>query len=119
MDESRDMSATYRNWNHLMGSMEEVGQEERLTFGTKENREELKKRLEKLVLSIELSSWEKAETLAQTIKTLTKDRESDLKRPILQMEMALRKEIYEKSIAAYENVKATITALLEDTGEVR
>lgn len=119
MDESRDMSETYRNWNNLTGSMEEVGQEERLTFGTKENREELKKRLEKLVLSIELSSWEKAETLAQTIKTLTKDRESDLKRPILQMEMALRKENYEKSIAAYENVKATITALLEDTGEVR
>lgn len=118
-DESRDMSETYRNWNSLTGSLEETGYEERLTFGTRENREELKKRLEKLVLSIELSSWEKAETLAQTIKTLTQGQESDLKRPILQLEMALRKENYEKSIAAYGRVKETIETLLENAGEAQ
>lgn len=119
VDESGDMSETYRNWNNLTESMEESGHEERLTFGTKENREELRKRLEKLVLSIELGSWEKAETLAQTIKVLTQDRESELKRPILQLEMALRKENYEKSIAAYERVKETLTAMFEGEEEVR
>lgn len=119
VDESRDMSETFRNWNNLMGSMEETGQEERLTFGTKENREELKKRLEKLVLSIELDSWEKAETLSQTIKTLTQGHESELKRPILQLEMALRKENHEKSIAAYERVKETIDTLLLESGEAQ
>ncbi|MCM1104989.1 MAG: ATP-binding protein [Clostridium sp.] len=119
VDESRDMSETYRNWNSLTESMEETGHEERLTFGTKANREELRKRLEKLVLSIELDSWDKAETLAQTIKTLAQDHESDLKRPILQLEMALRKENYDKSIAAYERVKETIDTLLENAGEAR
>ena len=119
VDESRDLSETYRNWNSLTESMEENGYEERMTFGTKENREELKKRLEKLVLSIELNSWEKAETLAQTLKTLTKDHEGELKRPILQLEMALRKENYEKSIAAYERLKETIGTLLENNGEVQ
>lgn len=119
VDESSDMSETYRNWNNLTGSMEETGHEERLTFGTKENREELRKRLEKLVLSIELGSWEKAETLAQTVKALTQDRESELKRPILQLEMALRKENYEKSITAYERVKETLTAMFEEGEEIR
>ena len=118
VDESRDMSETYRNWNHLTGSMEESGHEERLTFGTKENREEIKKRLEKLVLSIELGSWEKAETLTQTIKVLTQDRESDLKRPILQLDMALRKENYEKSIAAYERMKDALAVMFAEMEEV-
>lgn len=118
VDESRDLSETYRNWSNLTGSMEETGHEERMTFGTEENKEELKKRMEKLVLSIELGSWEKAETLAQTIKTLSQDRESDLKRPILQLEMALRKENYDKSMAAYEHMKETLAALFESAGEV-
>lgn len=119
VDESSDMSETYRNWNNLTAGAEENEQEERLTFGTRENREELRKRLEKLVLSIELGSWEKAETLAQTIKALTQDRESELKRPILQLEMALRKENYEKSIAAYGRVKETLAAMFESGEEDR
>ncbi len=79
-----------------------------LEFGSEYNKEELKKRMEKLILSIELGSWEKAETLAGTIKALTEGAGGDMKRIILRLEMAIRKENYDKSIAAYEQVKAAI-----------
>lgn len=84
-------------------------------FGEDANREELKKRMEKLVLSIELGTWDKAEMLASTIKDLVKNSDDDMRRQVLRMEMAIRKSNHEKSISAYENVKK---ALAERIGEL-
>ncbi len=112
--ENRELSEAYKKWSSLTGGMAQEDEEDYLTFGSPENREELKKRLEKLILSIELNSWEKAEMLADTLKALVKDAGDDLKRPMLRMEMAIRKENYEKSMEAYELVKE---ALKEKLGE--
>ena len=70
--------------------------------------------MEKLVLSIELGSWEKAETLEETIKALTENADSDVRRAVLRLGMAIRKEDYEKSMTAYENAKSILLDKLEN-----
>lgn len=110
----KELRETYRKFSNLSVGTSQDTPENFQTFGSEENKAELKKRMEKLVLSIELGSWDKAETLAGTIKALSDSPDGSMKRVILRMEMAIRKENYEKSIAAYEQVKA---ALEEKMGE--
>ncbi len=97
-------------WTGTMYSNDE--QDNSFEFGSESNKKEIHKRMEKLVLCIELGSWDKAESLAETIKALTENSEVDLKRNILRLEMAIRKENHEKSIAAYEQLKAELDTLL-------
>lgn len=84
-------------------------------FGEPANKEELKKRMDKLVLSIELGTWDKAEVLASTVKELVKNSDDEMRRLVLRMEMAIRKSNYEKSIAACGVVKE---AVIERVGEL-
>lgn len=84
-------------------------------FGEIDKKEELKKRMDKLVLSIELNAWDKAEMLAATIKSLIDSDNDDVKKQVLRMEMAIRKCNYEKSMDTYEKVKKL---LLEQMGEM-
>lgn len=112
--ESEEISGAYRKWTNLTNDMEEKFREDFFEFGSEDNKLELKKRLEKLELSIELGSWEKAETLADTIKALTENAGEELKRPVLRLEMAVRKENYKKSMAAYEELR---DILMEKLGE--
>lgn len=107
-NEMADLSEVYKKWGNLTGDMEQEAEGHFFEFGSKENRAELKKRMEKLILSIELGSWEKAETLAETIKALANSPDGDLKRPILRLEMAIRKENYEKSMDAYKQFNAIL-----------
>lgn len=86
-----------------------------LQFGEQENRAELKKRMDKLVLSIEMGAWDKAEMLASTVKALVEKGDDDIKKQVLRMEMAIRKCNHDKSMAMYENLKA---ALSERIGEL-
>lgn len=94
---------------------EEKGADDFSCFGSQANRDELKKRMEKLVLSIELGTWDKAEVLASTVKELVRESDDELRRLVLRMEMAIRKSNHEKSIDAYETVKR---ALAERIGEL-
>ena len=75
-------------------------------FGIEDKEKEIKKRMEKLVLSIEMGLWEKAEMLAGTLKVLLEN--TDMKRNILRLEMAIRKADYEKSMGAYEKFAAAL-----------
>ena len=84
-------------------------------FGEPANKEELKKRMDKLILSIELGTWDKAEVLASTVKELVKNSDDEMRRLVLRMEMAIRKSNYEKSIAACGVVKE---AIIERVGEL-
>ena len=113
-EESKDVSDAFGKWENLTQGEETGNEENYFVFGSDENRAEIKKRIEKLVLSIELGSWEKAETLADTIKALTATPDGFMKRPILMLEMAIRKENYERSLKAIESVK---TVLAEKLGE--
>lgn len=80
-------------------------QDEIFVYGSTENRRELQSNLEKLMLSIEMGSWEKAENFSDNIKQLASDAEQSVKSSIFKMQMAVRKEDYEKSIAQMNQVK--------------
>ncbi|MCM1568840.1 MAG: ATP-binding protein [Roseburia sp.] len=73
-----------------------------------DSRAELSKRLDKLAMSIEMGAWDKAETLASTVKALAGREDENLKRLVLRMEMAIRKSNYEKSIEAFGKVRQVL-----------
>lgn len=112
VNQSEGLSETYDTWSNLTEAMQQEAQGDLLEFGSEDNKAAVKKRLEKLVLSIELGSWEKAEVMAQTIKALTESQGEPIKKLILRLEMAIRKENYEKSIAAYENLKNALSEIV-------
>lgn len=78
--------------------------EKYFTFGTSENVQELRNNLEKLVICLELGTWERAEAFAGNLKSLLQKRE-DLKKKVFRLEMSLRKEDYEKSMQQYSELK--------------
>ena len=77
-------------------------------FGEAENFEEIRKKLSKLTLSIEMDNWEKAEMFAETVKQLTKHAPAEIKSAALRLKMAVQKGDYEKSTTAYETLQALI-----------
>ena len=113
VDEVQEASNTYNRWNQFTTAMRSDEEEQFYKFGTKENRTEIKKRMDKLILSIELGAWEKAESLVDTLKLLMEG-DGDLKKLLLRMGMAVRKENYEKSMEAYDKLKQV---LVEKLGE--
>ncbi|MCI8805640.1 MAG: PAS domain-containing protein [Clostridiales bacterium] len=74
-------------------------------FKSDENLKELKSNIEKLMLSIEMDNWEKAEVFSDNIKTLLKGAGKSAKNSVFKMQMAIRKENYEKSIECLELLK--------------
>ena len=88
--------------------------EEYYHFGTEKNRGEIVGRMEKLILGIELGAWEKAEMWTGELGSLVENAEVDIKRAVLKLQMAIRKENYDTSIKCYDNLKK----LIEDTEEI-
>ena len=108
-------SQVYVNWSEYMKESEGQGTDSLMQFGEAENRDELKKRMDKLVLSIEMGAWDKAELLASTLKALIESSgDEDLKRQELRMEMAIRKSNYDKSMDMYGRLKDAITERIGD-----
>ena len=83
-------------------------------YGTPENREELKKNLSKLILSVEMENWEKAEMFMETVRQLTEEAPREVKRAALKLKMAIQKENYEKVTAEFEE----LNNFLQSEGEV-
>lgn len=111
---SDTQNEVYESWAaYAREDSEEEG--DFMQFGEERNREELRKRMEKLAMSIELGAWDKAELLASTVKTLVQGSDDDMRRQVLRMETAIRKSSYEKSMEKYEAVKQ---ALAERLGEL-
>ena len=106
------------NWSEYVKEENEQNVDRLMHFGEAENREELKKRMDKLVLSIEMGAWDKAELLASTIKTLIESGDDDLKRQELRMEMAIRKSNYDKSMDMYGRLKDAIAERIGDLWNV-
>ena len=103
MNENQNQSEIYNKWNQFTAVSEEEDSSF-YQFGTEENVKEIRKRMEKLVLSIELGAWDKAETLSETLKTLLEGSPRELKRILLRLGMAVRKADYEKSMDTYKQV---------------
>lgn len=108
-DEFRNISAIKKS---LMEEELHVGHSEVYRFGSPENIKELRTTLEKLILCVEMKSWEKAEMFADSMKQYINGGDDLFKRSALKLEMAVRKENYDKVIAAEKN----ITHLLEELG---
>ena len=73
-------------------------------YGTRDNQENLKRNLSKLILCVEMENWEKAEMFMETIRQLTQDAPSEVKRVVLRLKMAIQKENYEKVTSEFEEL---------------
>jgi len=72
----------------------------------------IKSTMEKLVLCIELGSWEKAEEFAVYIKKLGADFGDDFRRSIVRVEMGIRKENYDRTMAGYEALNSMLSEII-------
>lgn len=104
----------YMNWSKYTNEENEMDTDGLMQFGEQKNKEELEKRMNKLVLSIELGAWDKAEMLATTVKALIENGGEDIKKQVLRLEMAIRKCNYEKSMAMYEKLKEALAERFGD-----
>ena len=73
-----------------------------LEFGSKENEEEIRKKLTKLSLSLDMENWEKAEMFMESVKQLTIDAPSQIKSAVLRLKIAVQKGDYNKAMLARE-----------------
>lgn len=88
----------------LYSLTEEQNSEKVWQYGEPENTEEVKKKLTKLVLCIEMENWEKAEMFAETVKRLLEGAPREIGRVALRMKMAVQKSDYEKAVESCETL---------------
>jgi len=74
-------------------------------FGSPENLVELDKKVSKLILSVEMENWEKAEMFAEAVKQLVETAPREIKSAALRLKMAVQKGNYEKTLEAYDKMK--------------
>lgn len=78
-------------------------------YGTLQNQQELEKKMSKLILSVEMDNWEKAESFADTIKQLTLGAPGEVKSAALRLKMAVQKGDHDKTVAAFDVLKEHLT----------
>ncbi|MCR5755357.1 MAG: hypothetical protein K6G30_11185 [Acetatifactor sp.] len=74
-------------------------------FGTEENLSEIRKKMSKLILCMEMENWEKAEMFAETVKHLTDTAPQEIRTMTLRLKMAVQKEDYKKAVDAFEGLQ--------------
>ncbi len=94
--------------NKLQKLSEQTVGENVWKYGEKENAEEVEKKMSKLILSMEMDNWEKAEGFAETIKQLLNEAPAEIKSAALRLKMAVQKGDYEKAATAYENLQKSL-----------
>ena len=77
-------------------------------YGEPENKTEIDKKMSKLILSVEMDNWEKAEMFAEAVKQLVEEAPREIKSAAFRMKMAVQKGDYEKATAAYEVLKGLL-----------
>lgn len=92
------------NQNQEMPGFDNV--EKFFQFGTPENVQEIRGKMEKLILCMEVEAWDKAENFSHNIKELMEQGPKDLKRAAFRLEMNVRKGDHDKSVEQYENLRA-------------
>lgn len=81
------------------------GEDQLREFGSEENRQEIKKKMTKLILSLDMENWEKAEMFMESIKQLTESAPQEIKSAVLRLKMAVQKGDYDKAAAAFEKLE--------------
>ena len=74
-------------------------------FGESENTKEIEKKMSKLILSVEMENWEKAEMFADTLKQLMEEAPREIKSGALRLKMAVQKGDYDKTKVAFEKMQ--------------
>ncbi len=100
-----DMLAEKRKLTTFISSVED---ESIWKFGEEENLKEVEKKMSKLILSVEMENWEKAEMFADTLKQLLEEAPREIKSGALRLKMAVQKGDYEKTRTAYETLKGLL-----------
>jgi len=77
-------------------------------YGTRENLEEIKSVLNKMSLALEMEAWGKAELLGENLKALVEKADDEMPRAVFRLNMALRKENYEKGCQAIEKIEGIL-----------
>lgn len=90
------------NQNQDMSKYDSIG--DFFQFGTAENAQELRNKMEKLIICMEVGAWDKAETFLHNIKALVEHAPQDVKKAAFRLEMNVRKENYEKSVEQYNHL---------------
>lgn len=88
----------------VAASNEEVEREVNL-FDNEKTMEAIRKNLSKLILSVEMDNWEKAEMFMETIKQLTQGAPREIGTAVLRLKMAVQKGNYDKTLIAYDLLK--------------
>ena len=79
-----------------------------MTYGSPENMEEIKRKLNKLILSAEMENWEKAEGFVTTLRELTEQAPKDIKNTALRLKMAVQKEDYDKTAQGVDTLRTRL-----------
>lgn len=114
--EQRDPTAELHKLQMLSQSVEEDMQNVR-KFGEPENLKEIRGKLSKLSLSMDMENWEKAEMFCETVRQLTEDAPREVKSAMLRLKMAVQKADYEKAVAAHALLTEALDHLTEHTEE--
>ena len=93
----------------LQNISEESVSKEIWQYGTAENYNEVKKKMSKLILSVEMENWEKAEMMAESVKSLLGDAPREVKSAALRLKMSVQKGDYGKTTEAFEALQSIIT----------
>jgi len=88
-----------------MQTFENFGDQSLREFGSKENEKEIQKKLTKLMLSMDMENWEKAEMFMESVKELTIQAPQEVKSAVLRLKMAVQKGDYNKAAAARETLE--------------
>jgi len=91
--------------NKLMNLTEHAAVDKIFKYGEPENLAEITKKLEKLMLSLEMDNWEKSESFAETVKQLVEEAPREVKSAALRLKMAVQKGDYDKAMAAVDMLK--------------
>ena len=82
-------------------------------FGSEENLSEIRKNMEKLAITIEMRSFEKAENFASNVKELIQGQDEELDRLIFRMILTVRKSNYEKAVELLDKLKDKLAQIIE------
>lgn len=117
VSENEQQSEAFQKWSEFENIEFGDSSNQSFKFEEEDKVKELKTRMEKLVLSIEMQAWDKAEVLSGTIKSLCNEEDADLKRSMLRLEMAIRKSNYDKSMQAYKKLEEALAGYMNAGGE--
>lgn len=93
--------------DRLKGLGDAVLRDERSEPAGAEILPELEKKMSKLILSVEMDNWEKAELFMNAVKQLT-DGQPHVKSAVLRLKMAIQKADHDKSVAAFEKLQEAL-----------